>query len=181
MLHAVIAYLACRLPNCWAARRRIYEHLHSRRCLLLPCASCVPSLQDLPPATFVAPLSPRAGPYFLIITCSPCMAGLSTPPLWTTSVIGILISLLRRAPYPPPSDPASQHRTGIVSSSLDPGSPAGRLSSSLAHCHYFGFGFGQSSGPVFGQGLFLSGFPATAAITARLRQAVAMSNAWQAC
>ena len=97
---------------------------------------------------------PSSGATFLFRPRRICMADMSDIGLSTGRIEFILNSLLRRAPYPPPSDPASQHRTGIVSSSLDPGSPAGRLSSSLAHCHYFGFGFGQSSGPVFGQGLF---------------------------
>ena len=122
--------------------------------LLLPCAPCVPSLQDLPPATLVAPLSPRAEPYFLQSPCGVRMADLSAIPLLRPRETGIFIVLLRRAPYPPPSDPVSQHRALIVSSSLDQGSPVERISSSLALCHHFGFGSGQSSGPVFGRGLF---------------------------
>ena len=46
-------------------------------------------------------------------------------------------------------------RTWIVSSSLDPGSLAERISSSLALCPPFDLASGQSSSPVFGQGFFL--------------------------
>jgi hypothetical protein len=127
---------------------------HSRRSLLLPCASCVPSWQALRLAGLVAPLSPRAGPYFFPFTCTIRMADMPLAALSTSAIEFILTMLLRRAPYPPPSDPASQHRAAIVSSSLDQGSPAERISSSLALCLYFGFGFGPVIGPVFGWGLF---------------------------
>ena len=53
-----------------------------------------------------------------------------------------------------PSDPVSQHRTGIVSSSLDPGSPAERISSSLALCPTFDLASALSSGSNFGWSLF---------------------------
>lgn len=45
--------------------------------------------------------------------------------------------MLRRVPFPPPLEQVSQHRTLIVSSSLDHGSPAERISSSLALCLTF--------------------------------------------
>jgi hypothetical protein len=79
------------------------------------------------------------------------MSALSTP-----SIEFILRSLLRRAPYPPPSDPASQHRAAIVSSSLDQGSPAERISSSLALCQHFGFGFGPVIQALSSDGAFFS-------------------------
>ena len=103
---------------------------------------------------FVAPLSPRAGPHSFFIMCNDRMADMSAPALPTGSVEFILRLSLRRAPNPPPSDPVSRHRTEIVSSSLDQGSPAERISSSLALCHYFGFGFGPVIRPCLRTGPF---------------------------
>lgn len=105
---------------------------------------------------FVAPLSPRAGPHSFFSMCDDCMADMSAPALPTGSVEFILRVLLRRAPNPPPSDPVSQHRTEIVSSSLDQGSPAERIPSSLALCHHFGFGFGPVIRPCLRTGPFFS-------------------------
>jgi hypothetical protein len=85
----------------------------------------------------VAPLSPRAGPHFVCAACIRCMADMLHLPLPTIPVEFIRGVSLRRVPYPPPSEQVSRHRTGIVSSSLDPGSPIGRISSSLAPCHTF--------------------------------------------
>ena len=126
--------------------------LHALRSLLAGSNSC----------NFVAPLSPRAGPHSFFIICNDCMADMSVYVLPTEPVEFILESLLRRSPFPPPSDPVSQHRTEIVSSSLDQGSPAERISSSLALCHYFGFGFGPVVRPCLRTGpFFLSGAHAT--------------------
>ena len=120
----------------------------------LPCALLRSSLRELVPATDVAPLSPRAGPHSFLSLCVVCMADMSDIVLSTGALEFIFALSLRRAPYPPPSDPVSRHRTGIVSSSLDQGSLAERISSSLALCPTFDLASAQSSGPVFGQGLF---------------------------
>jgi hypothetical protein len=125
--------------------------------LLLPCACCVPSLRELVPATDVAPLSPRAGPHSFLSLSIFCMADMSDIVLSTGQIEFIYASSLRRAPYPPPSDPVSRHRTRIVSSSLDPGSPAERIPSSPALCPTFDLASAQSLGPVPGQGLFSVG------------------------
>ncbi len=106
------------------------------------------------PASLVAPLSPRAGPYFFLVCCIARMADMLIAALSTRAIEFILRSLLRRAPYPPPSDPASQHRAAIVSSSLDQGSPAERISSSLALCPYFRFGFGPVMQALSSDGAF---------------------------
>ncbi len=95
--------------------------------------------------SLVAPLSPRAGPHFFCRTCSICMAGIPHTVLPTRSVEFIKGASLRRVPYPPPSEQVSRHRTGIVSSSLDPGSPAERISSSLALCPTFDLASALSS------------------------------------
>ena len=84
------------------------------------------------------------------------MADIPTGVLSTDPIEYILQLLLRRAPYPPPSDPASQHRAAIVSSSLDQGSPAERISSSLALCQDFGFGFGLVFRPCLRTGPFFA-------------------------
>ena len=86
--------------------------------------------------------------------CVRCMADMPPGVLSTDPIEYILQLLLRRAPYPPPSDPASQHRAAIVSSSLDQGSPAERISSSLALCQDFGFGFGLVFRPCLRTGPF---------------------------
>lgn len=112
-------------------------------------------LAGLAPATYVAPLSPRAGPHFFSGTCIVCMADMSASLLSTELIEFILPLSLRRAPYPPPSDPVSRHRTEIVSSSLDQGSWQSGISSSLALCPTFDLASAQSSSPVFGQGFFL--------------------------
>ena len=96
-------------------------------------ACCVPSLREFVPATYVAPLSPRAGPHFFQ-PARICMADMSDNALSTELIEFILRPSLRRAPNPPPSDPVSRHRTEIVSSSRDQGSLAERISSSLALC-----------------------------------------------
>jgi hypothetical protein len=116
------------------------------RSLLASLASCRPCGSALP----------SGGAIFFPFTCTIRMADMPLAALSTSAIEFILAMLLRRAPYPPPSDPASQHRAAIVSSSLDQGSPAERISSSLALCLYFGFGFGPVIGPVFGWGLFFA-------------------------
>lgn len=119
---------------------------------LLPAA--FPPCGNLFPQTDVAPLSPRAGPH-----CFPAYAnvhGCYDPPrivYWFDRVhIGGVAEacfvLLPRTTY-------RDTRTWIVSSSLDPGSLAERISSSLALCPPFDLASGQSSSPVFGQGFFL--------------------------
>ena len=112
-----------------------------------PCRICL-----LQPLWLRSPL--ERGHFFGVPSCDVRMADMSAFPLLLRPITRIFNLLLRRAPYPPPSDPASQHRAVIVSSSLDQGSPVERISSSLALYQHFGFGFGRSSGPVFGQGLF---------------------------
>jgi hypothetical protein len=98
-------------------------------------------LARLLPRTCVAPLSPRAEPHVFFARRT-CMADMSVVGLRKANGDRILGVLLRRAPYPPPTDPASQRRTWIVSSSHNPCSTAGCISSSLALGPYFGFGFG---------------------------------------
>ena len=122
--------------------------------LLLPCALLRSLLAGIRSCNFVAPLSPRAGPHSFLSLCDFCMADMSDITLSTDPIEYILRVSLRRAPNPPPSDPASRHRTEIVSSSLDQGSLAERISSSLALCPTFDLASAQSSGPVPGQGLF---------------------------
>jgi hypothetical protein len=129
-----------------------------RALLLLPCSCCVPSLRELVPATDVAPLSPRAGPHSFLSLCIDCMADMSLPVLSTGSIEFILRPSLRRAPYPPPSDLVSRHRTGIVSSSLDPGSPAERIPSSLALCPTLDLAPASHQALSPGQGLFFVHF-----------------------
>ena len=131
--HACNAWLICHLPDCWAEARPLYRVQHSRSFSSSLVACCVPSLRELVPATYVAPLSPRAGPHFHQ-PARICMADMSDIVLSTEPIEFILSLSLRRAPNPPPSDPVSRHRTEIVSSSLDQGSLAERISSSLALC-----------------------------------------------
>jgi hypothetical protein len=97
---------------------------------------------------------PSSGATFFFKPVRICMAGMSDIVLSTGSIEFILRPSLRRAPYPPPSDPVSRHRTGIVSSSLDPGSMAERISSSLALCPTFDLASALSSGSNFGWSLF---------------------------
>ena len=104
---------------------------------------------------FMAPLSPRAGPYSFPHLRQKRMADMSDIVLSIGLIEFIYRSSLRRGPYPPPSGQVSRHRTEIVSSSLDQGSLAERISSSLALCPTLDW-LRPLIGPVFGQGLFLS-------------------------
>ena len=101
-------------------------------------------LQDPSLAPCVASLSPRAGPHSFLAICTDCMAGIPSARLLVDQIGRILKSLLRRASNPPPSNPASQHRTRSVSSSLGQGSKVERISSSLALCHTFDLASAQS-------------------------------------
>jgi hypothetical protein len=127
--------------------------------LLLPCTPCVPSLREAIPATVWLHSPLEWGPHPFLSTCIDCIADMSDIALPTEPVEFILKLLLRRAPNPPPSDPVSQHRTEIVSSSLDQGSTAERISSSLALCHHFGFGFGPVIRPCLRTGPFFLRHP----------------------
>ena len=97
---------------------------------------------------------PSSGATFFFQPTRNCMADMFVIVLSTDPIEFILPLSLRRAPYPPPSDPVSRHRTEIVSSSLDQGSLAERISSSLALCQDFGFGFGLVFWPCLRTGPF---------------------------
>jgi hypothetical protein len=110
-----------------------------------------------------------------------CMADMLASALPTRPAKRICEWSLRRAPYPPPSDPVSRHRTGIVSSSLDQGSPAERTPPPCSLPH-FGFGISLFIGPVFGQGLFFARRNQACGVAfSKFRQLVAVHNAWQSC
>ena len=106
------------------------------------------------PSLYGSALPSSGAIFFCPSCCVRCMADMPVGVLSTDPIEYILQLLLRRAPYPPPSDPASQHRAAIVSSSLDQGSPAERISSSLALCQDFGFGFGLVFWPCLRTGPF---------------------------
>ena len=101
-------------------------------------------LQDLGLAPCVASLSPRARPHSFLAICMDRIAGIPLARLLAIGNGSILALLLRRASNPPPSNPASQHRTWSVSSSLGPGSKVERISSSLALCRTFDLASAQS-------------------------------------
>ena len=112
-------------------------------------------LRDLGLAPCVASLSPRARPHSFLAICTDRMAGIPRPQLLAGRFARILKSLLRRASNPPPSNPASQHRTWSVSSSLGPGSKVERISSSLALCHTFDLASAQSQALSSDRAFFL--------------------------
>jgi hypothetical protein len=132
-----------------------FAYIDGTQRVLLPPLRPLRSLLRNPVPHSVAPLPPRAGPHFFPAPCTICMADMSDIGLSTGLIEFILHLSLRRAPNPPPSDPVSRHRTEIVSSSLDQGSPAERISSSLALCPTLDLGSGPVISPVFGQGFFL--------------------------
>ena len=116
---------------------------------------------EIPVSQLCGSALPSSGAIFFSRAVHFCMADMSDIVLSIEWVEFIYRVSLRRAPYPPPSDPVSRHRTEIVSSSLDQGSPAERISSSLALCPTFDLASAQSSSPVFGQGFFLPARPDT--------------------
>ena len=157
--HASDAYLICQLPNCWANAQLLYRAYS----VGAPSSSLAPPA--FPPGRTCAcqpygSALPSSGAIFFVpCVCAICMADMYPGILLTGAIEFIFIVLLRPAPYPPPSDPASQHRAAIVSSSLDQGSPAERISSSLALCSYFGFGFGPVVQALSSDGAFFLRLP----------------------
>ena len=122
--------------------------------LLLPCAPCVPSLREFVPATLWL-RSPLERGHILF----PARANLhgwhvTHGIVYQFGRVHIALVAEARSDLLLPSDPVSQHRTGIVSSSLDPGSTAERISSSLALCPTFDLASALSSGSNFGWSLF---------------------------
>ena len=118
--------------------------LRTLRSLLAGIRSC----------NFVAPLSPRAGPHSFPARANLHGWHVTHGIVYQFGRVHIALVAEARSDLLLPSDPVSQHRTGIVSSSLDPGSTAERISSSLALCPTFDLASALSSGSNFGWSLF---------------------------
>ena len=126
-------------------------------------------LAGIPSCNFVAPLSPRAGPHSFPARANLHGWHVTHGIVYQFGRVHIALVAEARSDLLLPSDPVSQHRTGIVSSSLDPGSTAERISSSLALCPTFDLASALSSGSNFGWSLFFGpGAAARAATPANL-------------
>jgi hypothetical protein len=155
----------------------------------LPCALLRSLLAGPVPATLWLRSPLERGHIFFSAPCTNCMADMSDIVLSTGPIEFILTGSLRRAPYPPPSDPVSRHRTEIVSSSLDQGSLAERISSSLALCPTLDLASAQSSALSSDraffllitrrQGLFALGAGSDATICSRARYRTRDPCAWR--